>query len=258
VPSPSAFPTKVLTKGPTPSCSDQIIDGSNLDVTIDEDGCKVWKVTGLIKSLTVASTSAAEVEGVDVTFAPGGGFSAAYRFLAVGRDGGVATNTDIAVAGSVFNDVYVGYLNGGTATNTNIAADVMGNVYVGVGGGEATETTIKTIKVDGSVLDVFVGHKGGEATNTNIAAYSMGEVSVGFLGEAADTTIAIGAGGGGPINVYGPIQSSAGATNTNIVNNGDTSVAIRVNGFQTGTKCNGALVTDNRVCICPKSPGPCK
>jgi hypothetical protein len=117
VPSPSAAPTKT-------AC--QIIDGPTNDfggddVEIEDDDCKLWKVTGLIKSLTVASTSAAEVEGVDVTFGPGGGFSGTLGqrlFLAVGAKGGEATNTNI-VARSV-RDIDVGK-NSGVATNTYIA-----------------------------------------------------------------------------------------------------------------------------------------
>jgi hypothetical protein len=171
-------------------------------VEIEDDDCKLWRVTGLIKSLTVASTSAAEVEGVDVTFGPGGGFSGTLGqrlFLAVGAKGGEAINTNIA-ARSV-RDIDVGK-NSGVATNTYIAVkdsvDERGIFVVGYIDGKATDTTIT---VAGSLNSVVVGGGGGgEARNTNIAADSLGvrdvrgSITVGSLGTAIDTTIALGAG----------------------------------------------------------------
>ena len=50
LPAPSSLPLPAPTSVPT--CG-EIIDGpEEFEVTIDEDDCKLWKVTGLIKSLT--------------------------------------------------------------------------------------------------------------------------------------------------------------------------------------------------------------
>merc|ERR1719206_177866 len=111
------------------ACDVQDIDGPiEAEVTIHEDDCKIWEVTGLIKSLTVTSSSASEeVEDVDVTVSDAGGVSG---FLAVG-DGGNAKATNIAVNGSV-GKVRVGYE--GKAADTKITLENGGgviNVYSG-------------------------------------------------------------------------------------------------------------------------------
>jgi len=138
------------------ACDVQDIDGpSDSAVTINEDDCKIYNVTGLIRSLTVTSSSASEaVELVDVTFSDAGGVS---DFLAVG-DGGNAKATTIAVAGSV-NDVYVGQF-----------------------GGEATDTTI-TLENGGGTIAVYDG-----ATNTNIVNNGGDFVTIIVFGNPTGTT----------------------------------------------------------------------
>jgi hypothetical protein len=114
VPSPSAFPTNAPTKT---AC--QIIDGSVPDVSIDDNDCKVWKVTGLFDSLTVPGIDALVlIEGVDVTFSGQGGVS---DFLAVGDEGGAAEDTNIAVANSVDGNLnlFVGPTTAWRSTRTS-------------------------------------------------------------------------------------------------------------------------------------------
>jgi hypothetical protein len=239
-------------------------------VVINEDDCKFWKVTVLLISLTVASTSAAEVEDVHVRFAPGGGVSS---FLAVGYNDGNAKATTIAADLNgdfdIDGNVLVGY-NGGTATDTYIAVadDVTGDVYVGVAGGEATKTDIAV--ADSVVGNLFVGvDSDGKATNTNIAAGSVGQAYVGLQGTAFNTTITL-ENGGGTVNAYdgatntniinnGDVTVSIvvydGATNTNIINNGDVTVTIVVYDA-TKTTCNGGPIGTG-TCVCPQSPNTC-
>jgi len=192
----------LLDPTPVPTPCVETINELDAVKTINEDDCKVWKITSLIRSLTVTSSSAsAEVEDVDVTFSDARGVSG---FLAVGEggnakattiaaegdiDGGVrvaarngelggtATSTSIIVQGAIGSaqvprygylvSVLVGFGLNSNAYDTNIAAgSVGGTIEVGEDGGKATNTNIA---VEGSVGEVFVGDEGGKATNTNIA-----------------------------------------------------------------------------------------
>jgi len=153
------------------ACDVQDIDGPiEAEVTIHEDDCKIWEVTGLIKSLTVTSSSASEeVEDVDVTVSDAGGVSG---FLAVG-DGGNAKATNIAVNGSV-GKVRVGYK--GKAINTNIAvAGSVDEVYVGYGG-TAADTKI-TLENGGGVINVYSGAKNTNIVNNGPVAVTIYVVS---------------------------------------------------------------------------------
>jgi len=217
----------LLDPTPVPTPCVETINELDAVKTINEDDCKVWKITSLIRSLTVTSSSAsAEVEDVDVTFSDARGVSG---FLAVGEggnakattiaaegdiDGGVrvaarngelggtATSTSIIVQGAIGSaqvprygylvSVLVGFGLNSNAYDTNIAAgSVGGTIEVGEDGGKATNTNIA---VEGSVGEVFVGDEGGKATNTNIAVEgSVDEVLVGESGgKAINTTIIAG------------------------------------------------------------------